>query len=194
MDTKNNKMKTCKHCGAEIASSAKVCPKCGGKNKKPIYLRPWFIIVIALIVIGMIGGTSSDDQDSDAPASSGSAVVENDPAVSAPEIEYIPYDVKTLMNDLNGNALNASKTYKDQYVALTGRLDVIDSNGDYISIVDANDDWAIIGVTCRIKNDAQLDAVSQLSIGDTIVVSGQITDVGEVMGYTLNVDDIKLPG
>lgn len=38
-----SKMTTCKHCGAEIAASAKVCPQCGGKNKPPIYKRWWFI-------------------------------------------------------------------------------------------------------------------------------------------------------
>ena len=45
-----NKMTTCKHCGAEIAASAKVCPQCGGKNKPPIYKRWWFIVIIVLIV------------------------------------------------------------------------------------------------------------------------------------------------
>ena len=34
---KKSKTTICKHCGAEIATSAKACPKCGGKNKKPIY-------------------------------------------------------------------------------------------------------------------------------------------------------------
>lgn len=40
-----SKMTTCKHCGAEIAASAKVCPHCGGKNKPPIYKRWWFILI-----------------------------------------------------------------------------------------------------------------------------------------------------
>ncbi len=58
-NTENPKMKTCKHCGAEIAKSAKVCPNCGGKNKKPIFLRWWFIALVVLILIGMIGGGGS---------------------------------------------------------------------------------------------------------------------------------------
>lgn len=45
-----NKMITCKHCGEEIAASAKVCPKCGGKNKKSLFKRPWFYILIALVL------------------------------------------------------------------------------------------------------------------------------------------------
>ena len=52
-------MTTCKHCGAEIAASAKVCPQCGGKNKPPIYKRWWFIAIIVLIALSAIGGSSS---------------------------------------------------------------------------------------------------------------------------------------
>lgn len=39
---KNKKMKVCKHCGEEIAKSAKICPKCGGKNKKNTLLTVIF--------------------------------------------------------------------------------------------------------------------------------------------------------
>lgn len=53
-----SKMTTCKHCGAEIAASAKVCPQCGGKNKPPIYKRWWFIVIIVLIVLSAIGSSS----------------------------------------------------------------------------------------------------------------------------------------
>lgn len=65
-----SKMTTCKHCGAEIAASAKVCPQCGGKNKPPIYKRWWFIAIIVLIVLSAIGGSSSG---SDSSASSNKA-------------------------------------------------------------------------------------------------------------------------
>jgi len=60
-----NKMKTCKHCGAEIAASAKVCPHCGGKNKAPIYQRPWFIALIVILVIGIVGGGSGSKKNTD---------------------------------------------------------------------------------------------------------------------------------
>ena len=48
---KKSKTTICKHCGAEIATSAKACPKCGGKNKKPIYKRVWFWILIAILIL-----------------------------------------------------------------------------------------------------------------------------------------------
>ena len=59
-----SKMTTCKHCGAEIAASAKVCPQCGGKNKPPIYKRWWFIAIIVLIVLSAIGGSGSSSDGS----------------------------------------------------------------------------------------------------------------------------------
>ena len=54
----NSKMKTCRHCGAEIARSAKVCPNCGGKNAKPLFLRWWFIAIVVIIIVGVIAGGS----------------------------------------------------------------------------------------------------------------------------------------
>ena len=54
------KMIQCKACSKEIASNAKSCPGCGAKNKKPIYKRPWFIVVALFIIIGAIGGGNED--------------------------------------------------------------------------------------------------------------------------------------
>lgn len=65
-----SKMTVCKHCGQEIAASAKVCPHCGGKNKPPIYKRWWFIALIVLIVLCAIGGSSSDSDSSSSKATS----------------------------------------------------------------------------------------------------------------------------
>lgn len=52
------KMTTCKVCGAEIASNAKTCPKCGAKNKKPIFKKWWFWVLIVIVIIGVFGGGS----------------------------------------------------------------------------------------------------------------------------------------
>lgn len=67
-----DKMTTCKHCGQEIAASAKVCPHCGGKNKPPIYKRWWFIAIIVLVILYAIGssGSSSSSSSSSSVASS----------------------------------------------------------------------------------------------------------------------------
>lgn len=89
-----SKMTTCKHCGAEIAASAKVCPQCGGKNKPPIYKRWWFIAIIVLIVLSAIGGSgsSSDSSASGSKATSkASASTASSAASVAPEISEDDY-------------------------------------------------------------------------------------------------------
>lgn len=183
-----DKMTTCKHCGQEIAASAKVCPHCGGKNKPPIYKRWWFIAIIVIIVLAVIGGSgSSDSSGSTSSTATSKTAVSSSSSEAA--IEYTAYTVTELSEDLNSNALKAADKYKGQYVELTGRLSVIDSNGKYVSIVDSTDEWAITGVQCYIKNDEQKQVVMDMSIGDEIVVKGKITDVGEVLGYFLDMTE-----
>lgn len=89
-----SKMTTCKHCGAEIAASAKVCPQCGGKNKPPIYKRWWFIAIIVLVVLSAIGGSgsSSDSSASSSKATSkASASTASSVASVVPEISEDDY-------------------------------------------------------------------------------------------------------
>lgn len=61
------KLVSCKECGAEIAKSAKTCPQCGAKNKKPIYKRWWFWVLVVFVFFTVIGSnhnTSSQPVDS----------------------------------------------------------------------------------------------------------------------------------
>lgn len=57
------KLIQCKSCGEQIAKSAKSCPHCGAKNKKPFYKRWWFWLIIVTIVFGMIPTGEDDAQD-----------------------------------------------------------------------------------------------------------------------------------
>ena len=187
------KMTICKHCGAEIAASAKTCPKCGGKNKKPIYKRVWFWILVAVLVLG-IGGTAggSGGSDSSSTASNTDQAAEaSEEKQEEPAIEYQDVSVETLFDELDNNAINASDTYKDQYLSITGVLGTIDSDGSYFALESSNDNYIFQSVSCYIKNDEQLEKVKTLSKGDTITVKGKITDVGEVLGYYLDIDSIE---
>ena len=57
----SNKMTVCKTCGNEIAMSAKNCPKCGAKNKKPFYLNVWFWVA-AFVFIGIVAGAGGSSE------------------------------------------------------------------------------------------------------------------------------------
>ena len=56
-----SKLINCKSCSNEIAYSAKSCPSCGAKNKKPFYKRGWFIALVIIIIIGSIGESDNND-------------------------------------------------------------------------------------------------------------------------------------
>lgn len=56
-----NKMTVCKVCNKEIATSAKVCPYCGAKQKKKKALIIG-IVIIVILIIAMAGGTAGSSE------------------------------------------------------------------------------------------------------------------------------------
>ena len=200
--SKEKKMAVCGYCGAEIAANAKVCPQCGGKQKKPIYKRWWFVVLAVVLLLGIIGsvagGSDAQNPSAGSPGSVVNSSAEMQPkptSESEPEeIVYTAYSVSELMQDLDQNALKASEKYKGQFVELTGALNVIDSSGKYISIRPEEDPFAIIGVTCYLQSEEQKSSVMELSVDDTVVVRGKIKKVGEVLGYSLDIDEIVSAG
>ena len=78
-------MKTCKHCGAEMAAGAKICPNCGGKNPKPIYKRVWFIILCILVLIGIIGSIAGGGDETEDVNSNNDTAIET--TIEATETE-----------------------------------------------------------------------------------------------------------
>lgn len=57
------KVVACKKCNAQIAKNVKICPSCGAKNKKPFYKRIWFIVLIAILLIGTISSIKEDKKE-----------------------------------------------------------------------------------------------------------------------------------
>lgn len=41
----------CKKCGAQMSKKSKFCPGCGKRNKKPVYARAWFIVLMTIVAI-----------------------------------------------------------------------------------------------------------------------------------------------
>lgn len=184
-----DKMTTCKSCGHEISAKGKVtCPSCGRVNKKPFYKKTWFIVLVVLVVLGAIGGSGGTNDKISTPVKTATENVSEEKAVEEVK-EPMVVSVDKLMEDLDSNALKASNTYKGQYVEITGKLAVIDSSGDYISLHPSTD-FAIVGVQCYIKKE-HLDQVMELEMNQNVTVIGTITDVGEILGYSLKVESIK---
>lgn len=187
----------CKKCGKEIDDKAASCIHCGASVenkpvKKPIFKKWWFWVIIAvvvLVIIGSSGGSESGETPSGGADSTQSEV--DSPSKQEEKINYEKVDLKTMMDDLDANALKAEKTYQDKYVEVVGKIVNFDSDGAYISIqpVDANE-WSFDSVQCNIENDAQRDFLLEKKTGDTVTIKGQIVSIGEVLGYSVEIAEV----
>ena len=109
-----SKIIKCKTCGSDIASNAKSCPSCGAKNKKPFYTKVWFW-VLAIIIIGAIGGGSHSNESANQSTSNGIASNTTDKTVQEvtevkeiPEVKEEPDVPKEYLN-----ALKKAQMYSD---------------------------------------------------------------------------------
>ncbi|KAF1084317.1 tRNA-anti-like protein [Sporotomaculum syntrophicum] len=183
-------MKACKECGNEISSDAKKCPHCG-KDQRNWFLQHKIITAILAIAVLMIIG-SMGGEDTDTPSTSNKQST-NETAVTTkgqPQEPPMVVTVAKLVSDLDNNALNASNTYKGEYVEVTGTLVNIDSSGGYFTLEPYNDSFTFTNVQCFIEEE-HLDAVAKFTDNQQVTVVGTITDVGEIMGYSLEVETIK---
>ncbi len=177
------------------------------------------IFVVIIVIFSMIGksGAKDDNSSNQGSDSSVSNVTESTVATSATNnvtsqsmgttnsnnnsntnttanstITYSEVDASVLLSDLQTNALRAEQTYQDEYVKVKGYLVNIDSDGAYFSIDDDTLDWDLISIMCDISTEDIRNEVSKLNINDYVEVKGQITEIGEVIGYVIDIDDVKL--
>lgn len=106
-------------------------------------------------------------------------------------VEYETVNITKMLDELDGNALRAEKTYQDRYIEITGKISNIDSDGEYISISDPNDEWGWDTVHCSITEENQLDVVIGKNEGDLVTIKGQVVSIGEILGYTVDIHSIK---
>ena len=180
----SEKTKKCKYCKSEIPADARICPQCRKKVKGGKLKWIFLLLVILMIAGAASGGKKESSKGSKSAGSSGEKI-------TVTPITYLSVSVDDMVAELEDNALNASDHYKDTYLEITGKLSNIDSSGKYINLDPVNSDFSIYGVQCYLSDDAQRNAISNMKKGDTITLKGQCTDVGEVLGYSLDIDEIE---
>jgi single-stranded DNA-binding protein len=88
-----------------------------------------------------------------------------------------------LLSELEANALAAKNTWNDKKVVITGTLDNIDASGKYFSL---RGDAEITFINVQIYiDDSFTSVVSSFKKGQSVTVTGEITDVGELLGYSV---------
>ena len=149
------------------------------------FFKYLFIAVFLLGVIGALTGGGGQSGTSSPPKATPQS------ALQQQQVSYAPADAATMLQELQNNAAAASKRYKGQYLKVSGMLGTIDSEMKYISIVP--DQYSIQSVLCNLKrNDqAQENYVMNASRGQWVTAYGRVTDVGEIMGYSMDVDKFE---
>lgn len=143
--------------------------------------RFWLIGVIAIAIISSVAGGGGDTSgSSESSSESASETSAEKPAVKV--------TAEQLLTELENNALSAKNTWEDTRVTITGTLYNIDASGDYFSLR-GNNEFSFINIQVYI-DDSLIDTVSAFKKGQTVVVTGEITGVGELLGYSVDAQSI----
>lgn len=144
------------------------------------------ILMVLMCVSFMVGCDFDYDYE---PSETKAETEAKTEAKTEPSKAYIVCTVSQLVAELEANAMNAKEKYENEYVEVTGRVDSIDASGAYIGLYPEDDEWAFIGVTCIVKNKNQTDFIRSISTGDIVTVRGKMTSVGEILGFTMNIEE-----
>ncbi|OLT22162.1 hypothetical protein BJF81_13445 [Ornithinimicrobium sp. CNJ-824] len=94
-----------------------------------------------------------------------------------------------MIDDLESNALKAKTTYEGKLVTVTGYVGSIDASGNYFALDPEPDAFILTGVQVQI-DESHIETVSNYSQGQQVSVTGTVTSVGEVMGYSIDADTL----
>lgn len=171
------------------------------RKKKPLHKRVWFIILMVFFGFCLLVAIFGNDNEGskrvkDSPSYSFKDTKQSETETNQGEektnepISYTEVDADTLIKALKENALKASKTYKGQYLSIKGKISNIDSSGAYISIDSLTDDFNLVNIQCFLTSDEQREIVANSATDEVVTVKGKVKDVGEILGYSIEVDEI----
>ncbi len=113
------------------------------------------------------------------------------------QTEYIEIGIDKILQDATSNAARANKSYKGKNVKIVGgRLSNIDSDLSYITVESLGGafEYGLMSVHCDLNSKAIKDKVLNLSNGQPVVLYGSVIEVGDIMGVTINLDNIEPVG
>lgn len=170
-----NKMTKCKSCGADIASSAKHCPSCGAKNKKPIYKRVWFWILVVVLLIAIADFVASKVNPSDSIEIETTTEEDSNAYVDRSEAT-VEKDCDKLAEAYNKNPDYYDKILNNQVAEWSGTITSIanSDNGEVLVYMRCGLNGYLIDnvVTATITNDKDKKAILSYKEGDKIKMKG----------------------
>ena len=143
------------------------------------------MLIVLFVIIVFIAGLFACGTSESEMSNSGSTVT-----AEGEEKVYEQVDLAVMQRDLKENALKAERTYNSKNIEISGMITNIDSDGHYVSIDSSSDSWDFSTVQCYLYSDTDKDLIANCSMGETITIKGKVSEIGEVLGYTINVDQI----
>lgn len=104
------KMVQCKACGADIAKSAKICPKCGAKQKKHTVLGVVLLVFGVMLILAAIGGNSSNNEPQKVGDTAKTPAQETEPKNSEPEKTAFSISEQVSLNDIIVTLVDVSES------------------------------------------------------------------------------------
>ena len=165
----------CKSCGADIASSAKHCPSCGAKKKKPIYKRVWFWILVVVLLIAIADFVASKVNPSD-PVEFETTTEEDSNAYVAGSKVAVEIDCDKLAEAYNKNPNYYDKILNNQVAEWSGTITSITNSddGEVLVYMQCGLDGYLIDnvIAATINNDKDKKAILGYKEGDKIKMKG----------------------
>lgn len=166
-------------------TAAKLPKAFGTKAIKPFYKKTWFTVIAAIVVfLAIISSFGNKKQTgNNSPATTQTAKKQK---------QYAEADINVLIKQVKENAAAANKNYKGKNVKIVnGTISNIESGASYI-VLQGTDRYSLINVQCFTHGKKALkDVIVKLKNKQDVTVYGTITDVGEIMGYSLDLDKIE---
>ena len=162
----NPNMKPCETCGQLIAKSAKKCPHCGAKVKRPIYKNGCLIslLVMVILILGIFASCQIVN-----------SIKENE--------EYLTLGNETITlkdfsEEANDNNIRFATKYTGEKVTIVGRIESIKEGAYHTNL--SHRFSAIICIGCGNFTNIYIEAgsmskASQFEVGDLIKVTGKFT-------------------
>lgn len=167
-----SKMKTCKHCNEQVAKSAKVCPKCGGKLGMPGWLKLLIIVVIVLAcLVGCVGSCSKSVDDAVKETTDGYKDINGKTEFKLNETFQNKYE-KITMVEVNTNFTDHSEysapAAGNKYVMVKFEIENINEENDELYVSSLNFNASADGVavdTAYVGNDNYKDLSATVGKG-----------------------------
>ncbi len=183
----------CPKCNTEFEGES--CPNCqnavesGKKPKKPIYKKWWFWVLVGGVAICVFGAFSGSEETPTPTETTQADDTANTVGTASNLLKYEEVSLSGIYDELEANALKAKSTYQDKYVVFDAEISSIDNDGKYIMIMGTKHN-EYRTVICYIQ-EGHIDFLMNKKAGDIIRIIGQITDVGEFVGYEIEAIDIR---